>query len=184
MSNWDNSWKSKLGFCGEEVYIGQGVIFTCPEKVFLGNRVRIDPYSIITTGLKTGSNIHITAYSMLGGGSRHTITLGDWTFIGYGSKLFCASEDYSGTQGPVNAFWTGEIPRHSGDITFENYSGIASDVIVMPGITLPEGCTIGAKSLVYNQKQLQPWSILLGNPLKFHKERDKNSILNHKSQGL
>ena len=31
-----------------------------------------------------------------------SITLGDWVVIGYGFKLFSASEDYSGEFGAVN----------------------------------------------------------------------------------
>lgn len=174
-TGWDESWKSRLGGCGDEVFIGHHVIFTCPEKVFLGSRVRIDPFTLITTGLETGDNVQITAYSMLGGGSQHTIKMGNWTFIGYGSKLFCGSEDYSGRFGPVNEFWGHNKTQH-GDIKFSDYSGIASDVIVMPGITLPEGCAIGAKSLVYRDKDLLPYSVYMGNPLRFHKNRDRDAI--------
>jgi galactoside O-acetyltransferase len=152
------------------------VIFTNPSKVFLGNNVRIDPFTLITTGLKTGDNIQITSHCVLGGGNQHTITLGNWTFIGYGSKLFCASEDYSGDFGPVNEFW-GSNKINRGDITFEDYSGVASDVIVMPNVTLPIGCTIGAKSFVYTKNQLTPWSIWFGNPIKHIKDRNKENIL-------
>jgi acetyltransferase-like isoleucine patch superfamily enzyme len=112
---------------------------------------------------------------MLGGGNQHMIMLGNWTFIGYGSKLFCASEDYSGEYGPVNEFW-GNNRIFRGDITFSDYSGIASDVIVMPGVTLPVGCTIGAKSFVYKSEQLEPWSVFVGNPLRLHKRRDEENV--------
>lgn len=174
--SWDDSWKSKLGRCGQDVLIGHNVIFTCPEKVFLGDRVRIDPFTLITTGMETGDNIQITSGCVLGGGSRHTVRLGHWTFIGYGSQLFCGSEDYSGDHGPVNEYW-GHNLAHHGDIVFSDYSGIASQVIVMPGVTLPEGCAIGAQSLVYSNKQLTSWSVHLGNPLRFHKTRNRNQIL-------
>ena len=176
MVGWNEGIKKHLGSCGENVFIGHNVIFTNPDKVHLGSNVRIDPFTLITTALQTGNNIQICSHTVLGGGNQHTITLGDWCFIGYGSKLFCASEDYSGNFGPVNEFW-GSNKIFRGDITFEDYSGIASDVMVMPGVTMPEGCTVGAKSFVYTKNTLKPWGVYLGSPLEFHKPRNRENVI-------
>jgi acetyltransferase-like isoleucine patch superfamily enzyme len=176
MLGWNELVKSQLGYCGTEVFIGHNVLFANPQKVFLGDRVRIDPFTFITAGLKTGSNVQICAYAMLGGGNEHTITLGDWSFIGYGSKLFCASEDYSGEHGPVNEFWgNNEIRR--GDIEFKDYAGIASDVIVFPSVIIPEGCTIGAKSFLHTNTLLHEWAVMIGNPPAHHKFRNKEKVI-------
>ena len=176
MVGWNESIKNELGSCGENVFIGHNVIFTNPKEVHIGNNVRIDPFTLITTSLKTGDNIQICSHTVLGGGKEHKITLGAWCFIGYGSKLFCASEDYSGEHGPVNEFW-GSNKIYRGNITFKNFSGVASDVIVFPNVTLPEGCTVGAKGFIYTKNELTPWSVFLGNPLKFHKPRNKENII-------
>ena len=50
--------------------------------------------------------------------------------------------------------------------------------MVLPGVTFPEGCTIGAKSFVYSKSELKEWSVYLGNPLTFHKERNKDNVIN------
>ncbi len=178
MLGWNEDIKKQLGACGEQVFIGHNVLFVNPAEVFLGDRVRIDPFTFVTTRLVTGNNVQITAYSMLGGGQEHTITLGDWSFVGYGSKLFAASEDYSGWDGPVNEFW-GSNKIYKGDITFSDFAGVASDVIVFPGVTLPEGCLIGAKSLVHTNaaKGLKSWKVYWGNPLKITKDRYKERVL-------
>ena len=176
MIGWNEEIKKELGSYGENVFIGHNVIFTNPKNVHLGNNVRIDPFSLITTALVTGDNIQICSHTVLGGGAKHKITLGDWVFIGYGSKLFCASEDYSGEFGPVNEYW-GNNKIFRGDITFENYSGIASDVMVMPSVTIPEGCTVGAKSFIYTKNILEPWNVYLGNPLALHKPRNKENVI-------
>jgi galactoside O-acetyltransferase len=176
MVGWNEEIKKHLGSCGENVFIGHNVVFTNPDKVHLGSNVRIDPFTLITTALQTGNNIQICSHTVLGGGNQHTITLGDWCFIGYGSKLFCASEDYSGNFGPVNEFW-GSNKIFRGDITFEDYSGIASDVMVMPGVIIPEGCTVGAKSFVYTKNTLKPWGVYLGSPLEFHKPRNRENVI-------
>lgn len=197
--SWNEDIKKELGSCGENVFIGENVYFANPNLIHLGDRVRIDPFVLITTGLKTGSNIQIMSHAVLSGGSRHTITLKNWNFIGYGSKLFCASEDYSGKFGPVNEFW-GSNKVHHGDIEFENYCGIASNVVLMPGIVLPEGCCIGLNSVVRRNEwdsfnlpekkvgmaydmhmtheihPLEPWSVYVGDPLYFHSARDEESV--------
>jgi len=176
MIGWNESIKKELGYCGSNVFIGHNVLFTNPKEVYLGDNVRIDPFSLITTKLKVGNFVQICSHTVLGGGSTHQITLGDWTFIGYGSKLFCASEDYSGNFGPVNEFW-GNNKIFRGDISIHDYAGIASDVMLFPGVQIPEGCTIGAKSFVHTKNELTTWSVWLGNPLSFHKERNKSEIL-------
>jgi acetyltransferase-like isoleucine patch superfamily enzyme len=177
MIGWNENIKKDLGYCGENVFIGHNVVFTNPKKVFLGDNVRIDPFCLITTELEIGQYAQICSHSVLGGGAQHKITLGKWNFIGYGSKLFCASEDYGGDFGPVNEFW-GNNKIFRGDITFKDYSGIASNVIVLPGVTFPTGCTIGANSFVYTKTFLTEWSVYIGNPLKFHKSRNKENVVN------
>lgn len=173
---WNEDIKKELGACGKNVFIGHHVIFTNPSQVFLDDNVRIDPFTLITTQLQVGKYVQICSHAVLGGGAQQKITLGKWCFIGYGSQLFTASEDYSGHQGPVNEFW-GNNKIFRGDITFNDYCGVASQVIVMPGCTLPEGCTIGAQSMVYKSTELQQWAVYLGNPLKLHKHRQKTMCL-------
>lgn len=171
---WNEEIKKQLKYCGENVFIGKNTFFIRPENVVLGDNVRIDPFCYIAAELEVGSNVQITTHCVLGG--RKKIKLGNWTFIGYGSKLFTGSEDYSGDFGPVNDFW-GNNKVFEGEIIFEDFSGCAADTIIMPGVTLPIGCAIGAKSFVYSSKSLDEWSVFLGNPIKFHKKRNKKNIL-------
>ena len=49
--------------------------------------------------------------------------------------------------------------------------------MVFPGVTLPEGCAVGAKSFVYTKNDLEPWGVYLGHPMKFHKPRNKENVL-------
>lgn len=172
---WNEEIKTTLGVCGRDVFIGLNTMILAPELCAIGNRVRIDPFTLITTALTTEDNVQICSHVVIGGGSVHRVHLGNWTFIGYGSKLFCGSEDYSGDHGPVNDYWGSNKVFH-GDITIDNYAGVASDVIVMPGVTIPEGCCIGAKSFVYSSKQLEPWTVYVGNPLRKLKARNEEKV--------
>lgn len=174
--SWNEKIKSELEYCGENVFIGENTIFTNPKGVSLMDNVRIDPFSLITTNLFVDSYSQICSHVVIGGGKEQTVKLGKWCFIGYGSKLFTASEDYSGEYGPVNEFW-GNNKINRGDITFKDYAGVASDVIVMPDNTLHEGCLIGAKSFMYSKTFLFKWTVYLGNPLVFKKNRNRDKVI-------
>lgn len=171
---WNEEIKKDLKYCGENVKIGHNVIFTNPGNVHLGNNVRIDPFTLITAGLHTGNYIHICSHNILGG-SHNTIYLKDWTTISYHCQLFTSSDDYSGDSGPVNEYWF-KNKTNSGDIIFEEHSGIASNVMIFPNIILPEGCRIGANSAVYKQIEFEPWSIYIGNPAKLKSFRNKDKV--------
>ena len=75
MVGWDEKIKKDLKYCGENVYIGQNVIFTNPKEVILGDNVRIDPFTLITTALEVGNYVQICSHVVLGGGNQHKITL-------------------------------------------------------------------------------------------------------------
>ena len=47
--------------------------------------------------------------------------------------------------------------------------------MIMPGVTLAEGTSVGAMSLV--RKSTEAWSIYVGNPAKKIKDRSKELIV-------
>ena len=49
--------------------------------------------------------------------------------------------------------------------------------MIFPGVDLPEGCTVGAKSLIYTKNELTPWSVWIGKPIKFHQKRNKENVI-------
>ena len=182
MLGWNHDLREQLGdpvaARSREVLIGHQVLINDPERVKPGNRVRVDPFTLITCGLETGDNVHICSHVVLGGGRQHTVCLGNWCFIGYGSQLFCASEDYSGRYGPIGDYW-GHNKIYRGDITFEDYCGVASQCLVLPGVHFPEGAVVAAQSLVYRTEDLKPWWIHKGTPARPWKPRDRESCLEH-----
>lgn len=169
--SWDNDrWRLVLGAMGDEVYIGHHVVFTSPERVRLGNRVRIDPFTYISGELETGDNVHICAHTTLGGSAG--IYLADWTGVGYGSKLFSASEDYRHL---LFECWGGTHVERA-PIRLDRFATVASDVMVMPGVHFQEGTRVGAKSFVHRSPE-KPWTIYVGNPLREFAAVDRESVL-------
>tara|TARA_R110000765_G_scaffold262628_1_gene362557 strand:- start:1587 stop:2144 length:558 start_codon:yes stop_codon:yes gene_type:complete len=174
MLGWNEEIKKEFKSCGENVLIGHNVMFARPHLVELGDNVRIDPFTYIGGGLKCGDNIQICSHNTFVG--RKTIHLKGWNFVAYGCKLITASEDFYGNFGPVNDYW-GDNKVYEGDIVFEKYSGVCSDVLVMPNVILPEGTVFAAQSFVGQTHAAKPYEVWLGNPPEKHANRNKDMII-------
>lgn len=174
MLGWNEEIKKSLGSCGENVYIGHNVMFARPERVFLCDNVRIDPFTYISCGLVAKSFVQICASVVMCG--RKDVYLEGWNFVSYGSKLITGSEDFKGVHGPVNDFW-GHNKVYEGDIIFNKNSGVCADTIVMPGVKIPEGAVFGAKSFVGRNHKAKEYELWLGNPLVKNCDRDKDMII-------
>jgi putative colanic acid biosynthesis acetyltransferase WcaF len=55
-------------------------------------------------------------------------------------------------------------------IIIENQAWIAANAYIGPGITIGEGAVVGATASVY--KDVEPWTVVGGNPAKFIKKRE------------
>ena len=178
MSGWNEEIKKSLGGCGKNVRIGHNVIITQPQNVFLGDDVRIDPFTLITSKQKTGNFVHVCSHVVLGG-SGYQVSLGDWAFVGYGSQLFTQSEDYSGHYGPVNEEWSGN-KTDGGDIVFNEYSGVASGCIIFPRVVLPRGTCIGVRTTVRAnraRRRLQEFKVYQGDNLDMICQRNEEKVI-------
>jgi acetyltransferase-like isoleucine patch superfamily enzyme len=83
--------------------------------------------------------------------------------------VFSQSDDYTGTT-MVNSLIPKEFKLEKKEpIIIEKQVIIGASSMVMPGVTIAEGCSIGAMSLV--TKSTQPWGMYLGIPAKRFKER-------------
>jgi acetyltransferase-like isoleucine patch superfamily enzyme len=180
MMGWNEEIKKQLGGCGERVRIGHNVIITQPQNVYLGDDVRIDPFTLITSKLETGNYVHICSHVVCGG-SGCTVRLGHWTFLGYGSKLFTESEDYSGNYGPVNEEWSGNR-TDSEDIEIGNYGGIASECVLFPGVKLKEGTCVSIGNTVRKKhaKRMKPFCVYHGSPPRVLCVRNESHLRNYK----
>ncbi|MBD3830902.1 MAG: acyltransferase, partial [Arcobacter sp.] len=54
------------------------------------------------------------------------------------------------------------------------HSIVGASSVIMPGVTLGEGTSIGAMSLIL--KSTEPWGIYVGNPAKRLKDRKKDLL--------
>ena len=133
------------------------------ENISIGNNVRIDDFCILSGKIKIGSNIHISAFSALYGAGG--ITLEDFSGISSHSTIYSAIDDFSGE------FLIG--PIHNKSVTNVSYGNVILSVI-FPGITIGEGSATGTMTLI--NKDIPEWSIYIGQPARFLKERSKGLL--------
>lgn len=165
---------SSIGFkaIGHNVFISRFARFYGIENIELGNNVRIDDFCILSGEIKLGNYIHISAYSALYG--RFGIEMEDYTGLSPRCTIISASDDFSGNYliGPmVDTNFTNVT---GGKVLIKRYSQLGSNCIVFPTVTINEGVSVGAMSLINHN--LDEWKIYKGIPAVYYKDRSKNLL--------
>ena len=164
-----------LGFrsIGKDVRISRKCSIYSPEKMSIGNHVRIDDFCILSGVVILGSYIHISAGCMLFGGN-DGIIIEDFAGVSSRTALYAESDDYSG-RCMTNPMLPDEFRNiiHGG-VHIKKHSLIGSGCTVLPGVIIGEGCAVGAMSFV--NKSLLDWGIYVGVPCRWIKKRSQNII--------
>jgi galactoside O-acetyltransferase len=162
----------QLGFgkLGRNVCVSRKASIYRPDKITLGNNVRIDDFCVLSAGdggIEIGDYIHIGVYSCLIGKGK--IVLSDFCNISSKVSVYSSNDDYSGaymTNPMVPEKFTAVI--HA-TVHIGRHVIIGSGSVVLPGAFISDGSAIGALSLV--QGVVPPAAIYAGIPAKFIKER-------------
>lgn len=170
-----NKLLSSLKSFGTDVFIAESVEIKRPHLVEIGSHVAIDSHFYCTTQLKMGSWIHVAPFVTIIGGADGCLIMGNFTTIAAGCRIVCASDSHLG-EGLVSPV----IPEKYRDrvitspVTMEDYSSLASNVVVLPGVVIGEGAVVGANSFV--NKNVPPWEIWAGSPAKFLRKRPSETM--------
>ena len=164
---------------GEDLYVDETARVKHPEYVELGNHVAIDMGVYASTAMEIGDYVHIAPYTCIIGGKNSKLVMGNFAGISAGCKILCGSDDF--TKGLMNP----QVPIKyrsvkTTTITFEDYSCVGVNCVVMPGITLAEGSVVGSNSVL--TKDTEPWTIYVGSPAKPVGVRDKETILKNSKE--
>lgn len=169
-----NSGFKKLG---QNIQIDKTCTIFGLENIEIGDNVRIDAYTSIIAAkggsLRLGSHIHIGAYCLLS--ARGGVVLEDFSGLSQGVRIYSCTDDYSGqylTNSTVPEKYTGVI---SGPVELGRHVIIGSGTVILPKVTIGEGCSVGALSLV--TKSLGEWGVYFGTPVKRLKDRSKNLLI-------
>ncbi len=171
----------RLKKCGVDVRIGANVVIGYPELVSIGDHVAIDDFTYITSALDIGSYVHIGPHSSIIGGRTGHCIMEDFSGMAAGCRLVCVSGDFFGS-GLIHPFvppgYRGEL--HGAPITFKKFAILGTGSIVHPGVTFGEGAAVGSASLVLSD--LDPWCVYCGIPAKYHKPREKQTLLRYEAE--
>ncbi len=171
-----------IGFkrLGKNVKVSKRASIYNPENISVDDDSRIDDFCVLSGKIEIGKNVHIAVFCNLAGGEKG-ISMCDFSGLAYGVNLFTQSDDYSG-----GTLTNPTIPdKYKSEKKAPIYIGkhviVGAGSMVFPGVTIEEGCSIGAMSLV--TKNTEPWKIYSGIPAKKIKDRSKE-MLNLEKQYL
>lgn len=164
----------KIGFkkIGKNVLISRKASIYSLETVIIGNNVRIDDFCIISGKIKIGNYIHISAHTALYGGAG--IYLEDFSTLSGRVSVYSVSDDYSGqflTNPMIPIEFRNVIAQ---PVYIKKHVIVGAGTVILPGVKLHEGASIGAMSLV--KDDMPAWTICAGIPAKPIKERSKEIL--------
>ena len=143
------------------------------ENIEFGQNIIIDDFVFIYAKkkMRIGNNVHISSFTSISGGEE--FTMGDFSGLSSGVRIFTGSDDFQewGFGNPTIDEKYRNITRSS--ISIGKFCVIGANSVVLPGVNIPEGSTVGAGSIV--TKSLEPWGIYRGN--RRVGERDKQGVL-------
>ena len=161
---------------GANVSVARNCTIVGLENISLGDNVRIDGYTtIVATGsahVSIGSYIHIGGYCHLSAGDG--IVMEDFSGLSQGVRIYTRTDDYSGT-----CLTNPTVPERfttiiRGPVTLSRHVIIGSGTIILPNVTIAEGSSVGALSLV--NKSLEPWGVYFGCPARRLKDRSRKLL--------
>lgn len=162
---------------GRDVKISDKASIYDAELMDIGDFSRVDDFCLLSGKVSLGRYCHVTPMCLIAGG-QPGVELKDFCTLAYGVKIFAQSDDYSG-ETMVNSIVPRKYKRERfAAVLLERQVIIGTNSVVFPGVTIAEGCAIGAMTLV--TKSTQSWGVYVGSPAKWVKARktDLNELEN------
>ena len=152
---------------GEQVMLDdQCGIITQNASIYLGDRTTIGAYARIQAvqgDIRLGENCTLQQFSMISGYSAG-ILIGDNVRIGAHTLIIGSNHIIDGRDTPI---W--KKGSTSLGIKINNDTWIGSNVTILDGVEIGEGCVIAAGAVV--TKNVLPFTIMAGVPAKLIRER-------------
>jgi putative colanic acid biosynthesis acetyltransferase WcaF len=88
------------------------------------------------------------------------VKIGAHSTVSQYSHLCSSSHDYTRR----------DMPQTFAAIVIEDQVWVCADAFVAPGVTVGQGAVVGARAVV--TKDVEPWTVVAGNPARFVKKRE------------
>lgn len=134
------------------------------DRMKIGDNSRIDDFTFINcgNGITIGRYVHISVgVTIIGGGE---LWVGDYASIATGSRILTGTDSYYGGKRMSSALPEEERYVIRGKVVIEKDAFIGANAVIHPNVTIGEGAIIACNSVA--MRDVEPWSINLGNPCK------------------
>jgi dTDP-4-amino-4,6-dideoxy-D-glucose acyltransferase len=165
-----------LGSVGENVAVNRSVVFYSPKNIHLGSNSRIDCFSILSassSGIVIGDHVHVSAYVGLFGASGK-IRVESFCALSSRVTALTSTDDY------VDGFMSNPtVPEEfrkeqTGDVVFKKHALIGCGSVIMPGVTIEVGGSVGALSFV--NKDVPAFAVMAGIPCRIVGYRNRRLL--------
>jgi acetyltransferase-like isoleucine patch superfamily enzyme len=146
------------------------------ENLSLGDESIIADFCFIYAvgrGIEIGNFCNITEHCIIQAGG--LVQLGNFVGLGPRTTILAASDDYEGNGLIGHTVLNKYRNTTFKDVIINKHAHIGMGCIIMPGVEIGEGCSIGSGSLV--TKSMPPWTICYGSPCKPIRPKFKGHIL-------
>ncbi len=141
------------------------------ENISFGKPVIIDDFTLVYARdrITIGNYVHIACFASLTGGAE--ISLGDFCAVSQGVRILTGTDDFKGW-----GFGNSTLPEKyrnvkRAPVSVGRFCIVGANSVVLPGVTIGEGATIGAGSVV--TKDLAPWGVYINNRRLKDRNRDE-----------
>ena len=147
-------------------------------RVFFARRItkHVGKHANVEKGANFNANVSVGDYSDLGVRCQINgpVTIGDYVMMGPDCIIYTQNHKVDDLSMPMQQSGFAEVKP----VTIGNDVWIGSRVTILPGVTIHDGCIIGAGAVV--SKDVPPYSVAVGNPARVVKNRkeaygDKNN---------
>jgi acetyltransferase-like isoleucine patch superfamily enzyme len=179
---YDNNYYSqdelqKLGFrsFGRDIFISRKSCIYGAESMTLGDNIRIDDHVILAGKIELGSHIHLGANSYISGGS-DGIVFEDFSGVAYYYYVTTSSSvDYLGLSLGALVIPSPYRLETCASIVIRRFSSVGAYSMIMPGVELAEGTTVGA--FTFMKCSSKSLTIYSGNPATSIASKSKRLIV-------
>ena len=149
-----------------------------PEMFSVGKFSIVDDFCYFSTRVRIGEYCHVAAGCTVAGGKDKIFSLGAFSGLSSGVRVWCESNDYVNdliTLTPQGVDIGAQAVK--GDVVIGEMCGVGANTVIMPNNTIPEGVAIGALSFVPPNFPFKPWCVYAGNPVRLILPRNKDGVL-------
>jgi galactoside O-acetyltransferase len=166
--------KMGIKVLGKNIKVSTKCSIYNPKNIILHDNIRIDDFAVLSASgqLVIKNYVHIAHQCLIN--AAKLIVFDNYTAISAGTKLYGATDDFSGiaiTNPTVDICYRNV---KSGDIILNPHTIIGTNTVILPGVHFGTGTAIGAQSLVL--RDTEAWKIYAGSPIKLISERKKDVL--------